>query len=117
MSRGRKTAIVVVASAGIVSTPLFWLLDKPDTGQLVGASIQGATGIAALLWALFQRSAAPGPDDAALDTGRAKASGGATARTGVKRGNADSGSARAERTGDATASGPGSTASTGIDYS
>lgn len=117
MSRGWKTAIVVVASAGIVSTPLFWLLDKPDTGQLVGASVQGATGIAALLWALFQKPADPGPADTAVDTGRAKASGGATARTGVKRRGAGSGSARAERTGDATATGPGSTASTGVDYS
>ncbi|MFE2140642.1 hypothetical protein ACFXA3_02600 [Streptomyces sp. NPDC059456] len=117
MSRGWKTAIVLVALAGIVSTPLFWLLDKPDTGQLVGASVQGATGIAALLWALFQRPPTPEPADTAIDTGQAEASGGATARTGVKRPGDGRGSARAERTGNATATGAGSTAGTGIEYS
>ncbi|MFD7079270.1 hypothetical protein [Streptomyces sp. NPDC059918] len=117
MSRGWKTAIVLVALAGIVSTPLLWLLDKPDTGQLVGASVQGATGIAALLWALFHKPEAPGPADTAVDTGRAEASDGGTARTGVKRPGDGSGSARAERTGDATATGAGSTAGTGVDHS
>ncbi|MEE1832670.1 hypothetical protein PUT24_17770 [Streptomyces sp. SP17KL33] len=117
MSRGWKTAIVVAASAGIFSTPLFWLLDKPDTGQLVGASVQSAAGIAALLWAVFRTPTAPEPGDAASDTGRAEASGGATAMTGVKRRSPGPGSARAERTGDANATGPGSAASTGVDYS
>ncbi|MEU6951899.1 hypothetical protein [Streptomyces sp. NPDC045714] len=108
----------MVASAGIVSTPLFWLLDKPDTGQLVGASVQSAVGIVALLWALFQRPAAPGPSDAAIDTGRAEATDGGTAGTGIRRrGGGGHGSAQAERTGDATASGPGSAAGSGIDYS
>ncbi|MGW6823173.1 hypothetical protein [Streptomyces sp. NPDC055005] len=119
MSRGWKTVVVLVALAGIVSTPLLWLLDKPDTGQLVGASVQGATGIAALLWALFHKPDALEPADTAVDTGRAEASGGGTARTGVKRpgDGGGSGVARAERTGDATATGSGSSASTGVDHS
>lgn len=115
MSRSRKATIVVVASAGIVSTPLFWLLDKPDTGQLVGASIQGATGITALLWAWLKAPSDSGPTNAALDSGKADASGGGTAGTGVKRRGSDGGTARAERTGDATATGHGSTANTGVD--
>ncbi|MER8046430.1 hypothetical protein [Streptomyces sp. NPDC094032] len=41
---------MVVAVAGIISTPLVWLLNSPDTGQLVGASVQAAAGIAALVW-------------------------------------------------------------------
>ncbi|MFJ8406417.1 hypothetical protein ACIQ9K_39095 [Streptomyces microflavus] len=111
---------MVVAVAGVVSTPLLWLLDSPDTGQLVGASVQAAAGIAALVWALLQRPPAPvpGPADIAVGTGNAAGTDGGTAVTGVRRpGGAGSGSAKAERTGDATATGPGSSASTGIDYS
>ncbi|PLW74265.1 hypothetical protein C0036_02830 [Streptomyces sp. DJ] len=118
MARAWKITVIVVAVAGIASTPLVWLLDDPDTGQLVGASVQAATGIAALLWALLQRPQAPGPQDTAVDTGAARATGGASASSGVRRpGGTGSGSARAERTGDATAHGPGSHASTGIDHS
>jgi hypothetical protein len=116
VSRGWKAVVVVVALVGIVSTPVIWLLDNPDTGQLVGASVQGATGIAALAWALFQRPAAPGLADVAVDTGSARATGGATATTGVRRRGGRKGSARAEGTGDATATGAGSDASTGVDY-
>lgn len=61
MSRGWKITVMVVGVAGVVSTPLVWLLDSPDTGQLVGASVQAATGIAALVWALLQRPPAPAP--------------------------------------------------------
>ena len=120
MSRTGKVLVVVVAAALAVSTPFFWLLDDPDTGQLVGASVQGATGIAALVWALLQSPAttAPGTTDTAVATGKAKATGGGTASTGVRRPQgAGTGSASAERTGDATADGPGSSATTGIDYS
>ncbi|MFB7274311.1 hypothetical protein [Streptomyces sp. NPDC056244] len=144
MSQSWKVAVLVAAGAGIVSTPLIWLLDGPDSGQLAGASVQAAAGIAALVWALFQPAAAsPGPRDAAVGTGKAEATGGGSAHTGVRRrggsgsggtgssgtrsgdpgsagpgnGGTGSGSARAERTGDATAHGPGSSASTGIDYS
>ncbi|MFJ9655904.1 hypothetical protein [Streptomyces microflavus] len=122
MSRGWKITVMVVAVAGVVSTPLLWLLDSPDTGQLVGASVQAAVGIAALVWALLQRPSAPapvaGPADVAVGTGNAAGTDGGTAVTGVRRpGGGGSGSAKAERTGDATATGPGSSASTGIDYS
>lgn len=106
----------------MVSTPLVWLPDSPDTGQLVGATVQAATGIAALVWALLQHPPAPAPAsglaDLALDTGKADGTDGGTAHTGVRRpGGAGAGSAKAERTGDATAQEPGSGAGTGIDYS
>lgn len=121
MSRGGKITIIVAAVIGIVSTPLFWLLNNPDTGQLVGASVQAATGIAALVWAMLQGppapTSAPEPADVATATGSAKTTGGGTAYTGVRRPRgAGTGSAKAERTGDATADGPGSSASTGVDY-
>ncbi|MFF2641779.1 hypothetical protein ACFVUB_18260 [Streptomyces niveus] len=116
MPRSRKITVMVVAVVLTASTPFFWLLDNPDTGQLVAASVQGATGIAALVWALMQSPANPQPGVAAIDTGKAKATGGGRASTGVRRPrDAGSGSVRAERTGDATADGPGSSASTGID--
>ena len=111
---------MVVAVAGIVSTPLYWLLDSPDTGQLVAASVQGATGIIALVWALLASPAArqPGLTDAAVNTGEAKATGGGRASTGVRRPRgAGSGSAQVERTGNAIADGSDSSANTGVDYS
>ncbi|MFB7337781.1 hypothetical protein ACFC00_40230 [Streptomyces adustus] len=59
-----------------------------------------------------------GPVDVTFATGTAKATGGATASTGVVRpGGTGSGSATAEHTGDASADGTGSRASTGVDYS
>lgn len=67
---------MVVAVVLTVSTPFFWLLDNPDTGQLVAASVQGATGIAALVWALLQSSANPQPGVVAIDTGNARATAG-----------------------------------------
>ncbi|WP_225840547.1 hypothetical protein [Streptomyces sp. NK08204] len=122
MAPGWKITVMVVAAASVVSTPLVWLLDSTDTGQLVGATVQAATGIAALVWALLQRPPAPapvpGPADLAADTGNADGSGGGTAHTGVRRpGGAGTGSAKAERTGNATAQGPGSSAGTGVDFS
>lgn len=55
-----------------MSTPLIWLLDGPDGGQLVGASVQAAVGIVALVWALFQHpSPATGPRDSVSRTGKA----------------------------------------------
>lgn len=121
MSRIWKIAIIMTAGVGIVSTPLIWLLDNPNTGQLVGASVQAATGIVALVWALVARSPVPsasvGPVDVAVDTGYAEGTSGGAAHTGVRRpGGTGRGSARAERTGDATAQGTGSSASTGVDY-
>jgi hypothetical protein len=118
VSRSRKITIMVVAVVLTVSTPFFWLLNSPDTGQLVAASVQGATGIAALVWALMQSPATPQPGVAAVDTGKAKATDGGRASTGVRRPqDAGNGPIRAERTGDATADGPDSSASTGVDYS
>lgn len=110
---------MVAALVLTASTPFFWLLDTPDTGQMVAASVQGATGIAALVWALVQSPAtAQQAGVVASDTGKAQASGGGQASTGVRRPrDAPSGPVRAERTGDATAEGPDSTASTGVDQS
>ncbi|WP_327364934.1 hypothetical protein [Streptomyces sp. NBC_01296] len=116
MSQGWKITVIVLGAAGVVSTPLVWLLDGPDAGQLAGACIQAAAGIAALVWALFQH---PGnrADDTAVRTGPARADDGGTALTGVRRPQGrGSGSAQAERTGGATATGDGSNAVSGIDY-
>jgi hypothetical protein len=117
MSQGWKITVVVLAAAGVVSTPLIWLLDSPDAGQLAGASIQAAVGIAALVWALFQP---PGNrmDDTAVRTGRARAGRGGTAVSGIRRPQGrGNGSATAEKTGNAAATGDGSSAVSGIDYS
>ncbi|WP_345665601.1 hypothetical protein [Streptomyces venetus] len=124
MSRSRTAGVLTVAVLVIVSTPLVWLLGSPDAGQLVGASVQAATGVAALVWAVFRRvsddsgSARRSRDqNVAVATGRAQAEGGAIASTGVRRpARAPGGSARAERTGDAVARGEGSRASTGVDF-
>jgi hypothetical protein len=117
VSRGWKTTVIVVAVVLVVSTPLLWLLDGPNAGQLTGATVQAAAGVAALVWALFQQ-AAHRADDSATGTGDAEATAGGTARTGVTRpGGRGSGSAKAENTGRARADGAGSSASTGVDYS
>lgn len=106
--------MLVGAVAGIVSTPVVWLLDGPDAGQLVGASVQAATGVGALVWAWLQPTE---PRDVVMRSGRAEASNGGKAHTGIRRpGGTGSGAARAEQTGDAIARGPGSSAGTGIDY-
>jgi hypothetical protein len=117
MSQRWKITIIVLAAVGVVSTPLLWLLESPNAGQLAGASIQGAVSIAALVWALFQHPENR-TDDTAVRTGQARASGGGTAVAGIKRPQGQgSGLAKAERTGDATADGDGSNAVSGIDYS
>lgn len=120
MSRSWTTAVLTVAVLVIVSTPLVWLLGSPDAGQLTGASVQAATGVAALVWALFQRATdGSGSRDlsVAVATGRAEVEDGGIASTGVRRpAGAPGGSARAERTGDAVARGEGSRASTGVDF-
>ncbi|QEV22622.1 hypothetical protein CP975_29650 [Streptomyces alboniger] len=106
--------LIVIGVACIVATPMVWLLSGPGTGELVGASSQVGTGVAALVWAWLQ----PRQGDSATDTGQARASGGGSAHTGIRRpGGAGTGSARVDRTGDATAGGSGSSAGTGIDYS
>ncbi|MEN3540122.1 hypothetical protein AAH991_33775 [Microbispora sp. ZYX-F-249] len=121
MSQKWKISIIVLAAVGVISTPLIWLLDDPNAGQLTGASIQAAVGIAALVWALFQhpfQHPQKGTKDTAVGTGKARATGGGTAIAGIKRPQGrGSGSARAENTGNATADGDGSSAVSGIDYS
>ncbi|MFG2489400.1 hypothetical protein ACGFSI_42525 [Streptomyces virginiae] len=119
MSRKQRIVVMVAAVVGIVSTPAIWLLDGPDTAGLVGASIQAATGVAALVWAWAQSRAATAgaAGDTATQTGRAEASGGGQAHTGVRRrGDGSPGPARVQDTGDAVSRGAGSNAGTGIDY-
>ncbi|MEU6891951.1 hypothetical protein ABZ934_09125 [Streptomyces sp. NPDC046557] len=116
MTQGWKITIIVLAVGGIVSTPLLWLLDSPDSGQLAGASVQAAVGVAALVWALFQQPVSR-TDDVALRTGMPRASGGSTAVTGVRRPQGrGSGSAKAEDTGDAIADDDSQSVS-GVDHS
>ncbi|MCX4501620.1 hypothetical protein ACIA8M_24085 [Streptomyces anulatus] len=120
MPRSWKVPAMVVGGMLIVSTPFFWLLDSPDTGQLVAASVQGLTGVAALIPALLPSPAGPesGTANTVTSTGNAKATAGGKASTGIRRPNgAGSGSAKAEGTGNAVANGPGSSANTGVDYS
>lgn len=123
VSQRLKIALIVAAVAGIASTPVVWLLDSPDTGQLVGASVQATTGIATLVWALLQPSAAapappvPGPRDEARNTGSATATAGGDASSGVEKpAGTASGTALADSTGSASADGVGSSANTGIRY-
>ncbi|GGV52420.1 hypothetical protein [Streptomyces spectabilis] len=111
-----KITVIVLALVAIVSTPLAWLRDGPDMGQAVGASVQAAVGVAALVWALFQHPARRA-DDSAEGTGQAQAGGGGAALSGIKRPPGSDRSAVARNTGDATATGAGSTAVSGIDYS
>lgn len=114
MTRQWKIVLIVVGVACIAATPVVWLLNGPGIGELVGASLQVGAGVAALVWAWLQ----PRQGDSAIHTGQANASGGGSAHTGIRRpGGAGTGSAQVNRTGEATADGPGSSASTGIDYS
>lgn len=119
LSRGGKITVMAVAGTAIALTPLYWLLDNPDTGQLVAASIQGATGVLALVWALLTTpSTSQQGTDTAANTGKATATDGGRASTGVRRPRGvEGGSAKATGTGDASADGSGSSASTGVDYS
>ncbi|WP_416874170.1 hypothetical protein [Kitasatospora sp. SC0581] len=107
--------LVTAGSVVTVSTPMVWLLGDPDTGQLVGASVQAGTGIAALLLPVLWRQDRPALRAEAVDTGKAVANGGGSANSGVRLGGNAGGvaSARAERTGDATAEG-GGTANSGV---
>ncbi|MFM9458156.1 hypothetical protein [Streptomyces europaeiscabiei] len=110
-----KITIIVVAAAAIISTPLVWLLDSPNSGQLVGASVQAATGISALLWAIFSGSSAHAPAGTVVRrTGAAVARGGGRAIAGImRRADRDAAPAIAENTGPSTAVGEGSLAVSG----
>ncbi|WP_262705905.1 MULTISPECIES: hypothetical protein [Streptomyces] len=120
MAHNWKVTLIAVGAVLAASTPFVWWMNGPDTGQMVGGSIQGATGVASLIWARVASSTRTGPaadaDDVAADTGAARATGGGHASTGV-RGPREAGGRRlrAERTGDATADGPGSQANTGVE--
>ncbi|MFH9414663.1 hypothetical protein [Streptomyces rochei] len=110
MSRTWKITVVVLAVLGVLSTPLVWLLGSPGAGQLAGATVQAAVGIAALVWALFQRPSPSGPTDQATRTGNASRGG----VSGIRRpGGRGRGSATVERTGEAS----GENSVSGIDYS
>ncbi|MEU5226287.1 hypothetical protein AB0G55_27160 [Streptomyces toyocaensis] len=110
VSQGWKITVIVLAAVGIVSTPLIWLLNSPGAGELAGASIQAAVGIAALVWTLFQHPSSAGPIDRASRTGVARDGG----VTGIRRpGGRGRGAATAERTGEAN----GENSVSGIDYS
>ncbi|WP_328749661.1 hypothetical protein OHT57_29965 [Streptomyces sp. NBC_00285] len=112
-----KITVIVLAVAGIVTTPVVWLLNGPDGGQFAGASIQAATGVAALVWAVRRPAAVSGPRDEVIGSGDAEASGGGEAHAGIRRpGGRGRGWARVKRSGKATARGPGAKSGTGIDY-
>ncbi|MEU7155862.1 hypothetical protein [Streptomyces chrestomyceticus] len=95
--------------AGVVTTPLVWLLGSPGAGEMVGASAQAAIGVAALLVPVLRRPEPQRGVVEAVETGKAEASGGGSANTGVRLGDTagTASSARAERTGDASAEGEG----------
>lgn len=106
--------MVAAGTVATASTPVVWLLGDPDVGQMVGASVQAGIGIATLLMPVLWRQDRREPQAEAVDTGKAVASGGGSANSGVQRGGNTGGvSARAERTGDATAEG-GGTANSGV---
>ncbi|MCD9589337.1 hypothetical protein [Streptomyces sp. 8ZJF_21] len=118
MAHKWKVTLIAVGAVLAASTPFVWWMNGPDTAQMVGGSVQGVTGVASLIWALVSSPTRTGPeaDDAAVDTGAARATAGGHASTGV-RGPREAGGRRlrAERTGDATADGPGSRANTGVE--
>ncbi|MFH9250867.1 hypothetical protein ACH4LK_36190 [Streptomyces lydicus] len=111
-----KITLIIVAVAAIVSTPLVWLLGSLDAGQMAGASVQAATGVAALLWAVLSGPAAPAPArDEARRTGMAEARAGGLAVSGIKRpADRDGIPGTAEDTGNSTANGEGSISVSGI---
>jgi len=122
VAQGRKVVLAVGAAVLAVASPLAYTLVSTGVGDVVSASVIAATAVAALtipLWPGRTDGAEPGSDasgDAvAVDTGRAEATDGGTARTGVWRRRGARGAARAERTGNAVAHGPGSRAGTGVE--
>lgn len=112
-----RTKVALWSAGGllIALTPLFWLLGNPDMGQLVGASVQAATGAGALLLPFIQK-----PDSTGISvsgTGKAEAVGGGRAVTGLRDpGGTQSRGVTIKRTGDARADGTNSQATSGIDF-
>ncbi|MEY9969483.1 hypothetical protein ABIA33_007571 [Streptacidiphilus sp. MAP12-16] len=111
-----KIALCVCGVAVIALTPVVWHFKGANAGTLTAATVQIILGVAALVIPWFVPTT--GPVDHASDTGKSRGINGGRAQTGVKRPSGKGGgSATAERTGDATADGSGSSASTGVDYS
>jgi hypothetical protein len=113
---------VVGAAVLAVASPLAYTLVSAAVGDVVSASVIAATAVAALAIPLWPgRTGGPEPsghtsgDAVAADTGRANASSGGDANTGVRRRRGAGGVARAERTGGAVSQGPGSRANTGVE--
>jgi hypothetical protein len=122
VARRRKVVLSVGAAVLAVASPLAYTLASAGVGDAVSASVIAATAVAALaatLWPGGTDGPEPGSDGSgdavAVDTGRAEATSGGYANTGVRRRRGARGTARAERTGDAVAHGPGSHASTGVE--
>lgn len=122
MARGRKVVLAVGAAVLAVASPLAYTLTSAGVGDAVSASVIAATAVAALivpLWLGRTDGPEPGGDAAgnsvAKDTGRAKATSGGRANTGVWRRRGAGGAARAEHTGNAVAKGQDSHASTGVE--
>jgi len=118
---GRKVVLAVGAAVLAVTSPLAYTVAPAGVGDAVSASVIAATAIAALAVPLWPgRSDGTKPsNDASRDavaarTGRAKATSGGKANTGVWRRRGAGGAARVEYTGDADAQGQGSRANTGV---
>jgi hypothetical protein len=116
--------LAVGAAVLAVASPLAYTLASAGVGNAVSASVIAATAVATMTVPLWPgRTDGPEPggdassDAVAVDTGRAKADSGGDANTGVRRRRGAGGAARAERTGDAVAQGPGSHANTGVEES
>ncbi|MGI5365149.1 hypothetical protein [Streptomyces iakyrus] len=112
-----KITIIVVAVLAIISTPLIWLLGSTDAGQLGGASVQAATGVAALLWAVLSGPQAAPVRDVARRTGPAVARGGGRSISGIfkRRVGRKSAPVTVVDSGSSTAHGQGSIAVSGSD--
>jgi hypothetical protein len=123
MGLGRRKIVLVVGAVVLaVASPLAFTLGPAGVGDTVSGSIIAATAVAALAVPLWTSSTdGPEPDGAASGetvvkrTGRAQATGGGRAITGVLRLRGRSGRASAKRTGPAIAEGPGSRAVSGVE--
>ncbi|MEU0741955.1 hypothetical protein [Streptomyces sp. NPDC006134] len=107
MTRKVRITLIVAGALCVATTPLVWALLGQENGEMTGVVLQVATGVAALLLGLLRREP-QGVVVEAVDTGAAVSRGG-SANSGVVLGGSTGAvsSARAERTGDATAEGEG----------
>lgn len=121
VARDRKVVVGVGAGVLAVASPLAYIVGSAEMGNVVSASVIAATAVAALAVPLWTgRTDAPTGGESsgeavAKRTGGARAGAGSEANTGVRRRRGAGGAARAERTGDAVAEGPGARANTGVD--